>query len=186
MTTANNKSSTKKGFTLIEVMVASIVGAVAIMTLWSVASAIQRGYASLEEGENRFDQIAALDYFFSHDMRQLSGRAVFVGGKLEISTDNSFLDVPPPLTVSYYVEKVREENWLFRREQGNLLEAPIAIPLASGIQEVKIFFHRGNRTFTGWGYNNLAPDKIEMVLTDESDREYRLQAFPFLGTTYER
>lgn len=180
---------TEQGFTIIELLVALAVSAIGFALMISIAGALGTTQQHLQRNEH-FDELTVVGQIFMRDIQQMSGRAYYLNGELNITTNNSFFDVPPPVAVSYINQRIRGQTWLVRREQSPLLREPILMPLVAGIDDYRIYFYRATRRFTSWGFSQLVPTHAELVIrgiqqdNDPESSELRFAAFPYNGVSY--
>jgi prepilin-type N-terminal cleavage/methylation domain-containing protein len=142
-------NSSKKGFTLIEVLIALVLSSMVLAGVYTTFSSLLNTKEATEDSYYKNNLLISARKLVKPDMMQMHKESLSITTRdgndaLSFITNNSIkLEKAVPVTVSYYVE----DDYLIREEKNTSMNYEWKMPLIGNVTEFKIQSHNGN-TFT--------------------------------------
>jgi prepilin-type N-terminal cleavage/methylation domain-containing protein len=156
MSTLKEACKSRKGFTLIEVMVAVAISAFIMISLYMITDGVLRSREGLSSANTELLLANALELQMSRDIRMMSGDAVTNDNNsrarhelFTIRTSNSLtFGKAIPVNVSYFVDN--SSYTLYREEFAEDMEYVMLIPLLDNVTEALVESFDGNEYTEGF------------------------------------
>ncbi len=136
----------KKGFTLLEILIATAISSLIALGLFAMFSSIVGSREeSLERNEN-VGVVQALTKLINKDIRMTNSGAITIDSsgdieKLKFSTQNSLrFNKSMPVEIQYYID---DEGWFVRRETNTDLLFDMEMRIVPDVTELEYEFYDG-------------------------------------------
>ncbi len=167
-------STTKKGFTLLEILIALAVGSIIILGLFKTLQTVMKSHDFVLKKSNSMEIIYKTISLIQKDIRCKIGSfqvsSAFGKEKLSFKTTDSLRYAGSvPVNVSYYIENKDGKSYLVREESHN--KETLKIRLTDFFKDIRFKFY-----YQGRWVSSPETRTIKVILTTNSKREYSFVA----------
>ena len=148
----------RRGFTLIEVMIATAISAAILLGVYSIFNGVVSTRNGLENANNSLIFTEALERLIARDIRMaaagLPNLPPLRGGEerlMSLITHNSLrFNKSLPVEVLYYIDTTLDNGTLYRMERQQGMNYRMEMPLAKNVSEYKVETFDGSQYLDGF------------------------------------